>query len=128
MMNALGVDTSAALSDTHAWNVIRLDDGNCYTVDACWNDSDKSSPQYTNRDFNLGEVEMNQKDGSGTHTYSANLAAWIPAVVKDSYVPTTADTGSGSDTGTDAPTAFTASIFSDVAADAWYADSVNWGV
>lgn len=44
MMNALDVDVTAAFSLGHAWNVVRMEDGNCYTVDVCWNDTDVTPP------------------------------------------------------------------------------------
>lgn len=87
MMNALNVDTTAGLSTSHAWNVVRCDDGNCYAVDVCWNDTD-SNPPYKTDYLNVGEeimLETNSRKES--HTYEDESAAWIPAIAKKNYIP-----------------------------------------
>lgn len=87
MMSALDIDTTVALSSTHAWNVVRCDDGNCYAVDVCWNDTD-SNPPYKTDYLNVGEeimLETNSRKES--HTYEDAFAAWIPAIAKENYDP-----------------------------------------
>lgn len=89
MMNALGIDTTAGLSVGHAWNVVRFDDGNYYAVDVCWNDRDLSSLPYKNDYLNVGEEIMYATNSrKESHTYQDKYASWIPAIAKESYVPT----------------------------------------
>lgn len=99
IMSVLGVDTAVAISSDHAWNVVRFDDGNYYAVDVCWNDNDDDGDPYNNRYLNVGDADSKVRDGNGeSHTYSDSYVAWIPAVAKKSYSPTSADT-SGSSSG-----------------------------
>ena len=94
MMSALGVDAAAGLGGGHAWNVVRFDDGNYYAVDVCWNDTDNSSIPYKTDYLNVGESYLHKSDYTREcHTYSDDVAAWIPAIAKDSYVPTVDDLG-----------------------------------
>ena len=60
----------------------RLDDGNRYTVDVCWSNTDNDSRPYANSYFNLGETELYTKDNSGTHAYRDDLAAWTPVTLR----------------------------------------------
>lgn len=95
MMSALGVDATAGLGGGHAWNVVRFDDGNYYAVDVCWNDTDSSSIPYKTDYLNVGENYLQKSDYTREcHTYSDDVAAWIPAIAKDSYEPTADDIGS----------------------------------
>lgn len=88
MMSALGVDATAAVSDSHAWNVVRLEDGNWYAVDVCWNDTDRNPP-YKNNYLNVGEEIVSATNSRNeSHTYRKNYAAWIPAIAKERYKPT----------------------------------------
>ena len=85
MMNALGVDATAALSNNHAWNVVRLEDGNCYAVDVCWNDTDRYIP-YENNYLNIGEEIMYATNSrKEAHTYRDNVSKWIPAIAGENY-------------------------------------------
>lgn len=91
MMNAMDIDTTVGLSSNHAWNVVCFDDGNCYAVDVCWNDTD-SDPPYKNDFLNVGEKIISVTNGrKEAHTYQKEFATWIPAIAKDSYIPTGAD-------------------------------------
>lgn len=93
MMNAMDIDTTVGLSSNHAWNVVRFDDGNFYAVDVCWNDTD-SEPAYKHDYLNIGEAIIQASNSrKEAHTYGEDLAAWIPAIAKNSYVPTSADYG-----------------------------------
>lgn len=97
MMRALDVDATAGLSVGHAWNVVRCDDGNCYCVDVCWNDTD-GNPPYDNDYLNVGDAASKSNDGgSESHTYDKDLAAWIPAIAKEDYAPTQGETIQQSD-------------------------------
>lgn len=87
MMNAMNIDTTVALSRTHAWNVVRVDDGNHYAVDVCWNDTD-STPAYVNDYLNIGEGIMSETNSRReSHTYEKPYDAWIPAIAKENYNP-----------------------------------------
>lgn len=92
MMNALGIDTTVGLNVSHAWNVVRFDDGNYYAVDVCWNDRDLGNMPYKNDYLNIGEKIMEATNSrKESHTYQKEYAAWIPAIAKESYVPTADD-------------------------------------
>lgn len=87
MMSALGVDATAALSTNHAWNVVRCDDGNCYAVDVCWNDTD-GQPAYQNDFLNVGEKIMRVSNSrKEAHTYQDEFVQWIPSIAEDDYDP-----------------------------------------
>lgn len=97
MMNAMGVDATVGLSTGHAWNVVRCDDGNCYCVDVCWNDTD-GNPPYDNDYLNVGNAASKSNDGgSESHTYEEDFVAWIPAIAKEDYDPTQGGTIQQSD-------------------------------
>ena len=108
MMNALDVEATAALSVNHAWNVVRLEDGNCYAVDVCWNDTDRNPP-YKHDYLNIGEAIMSETNSrKEAHTYKEPMARWIPAIARESYAPTEADLqqpGSSAGGGTGSPAA-----------------------
>lgn len=89
MMNAMGIDTMTVLSDCHAWNVVRLDDGRYYCVDATWNDS--LGGRYL---FNVSGKNLKKYDTSANeHDVSATwTSAWVPALATSDYVPTYYDT------------------------------------
>ena len=97
MMAALGVDATAALSTNHAWNVVRCDDGNCYAVDVCWNDTD-GQPAYRNDFLNVGEKIMRVSNSrKEAHTYQDEFVQWIPPIAEDDYDPS-ASSPTGEDT------------------------------
>lgn len=97
MMNAMNIETTVALSITHAWNVVRFDDGNHYAVDVCWNDTD-STPAYVNKYLNIGERIMSETNSRReSHTYEKPYDAWIPAIAKESYNPEEDDSQQASD-------------------------------
>ncbi len=81
MMNASGIDTAVALSPTHAWNVVRYDDGNYYAVDVTWNDNENDDDNPNNGYFNVGETTLKDTDG-GAHTYSNEYVVWSPEISK----------------------------------------------
>lgn len=89
MMNAMGVDTMTVLSNCHAWNVIQLDDGKYYCVDATWNDS--LGGRYL---FNVSESNLKKYDTSANeHKISADWSTgWVPSMSGSDYVPTYYDT------------------------------------
>ncbi len=82
IMNALGTETMVALSPTHAWNVVRYDDGNYYAVDVTWNDNKNDDNNPNNQYFNVGETTLKMGDG-GVHTYSARYMTWSPEISRD---------------------------------------------
>ena len=91
MMNAMDVKATAGLSADHAWNVVRLEDGNCYAVDVCWNDTD-GNPPYSVEYMNIGQEIMSAENyRKESHTYERPMAGWIPAIAEESYVPTEKD-------------------------------------
>ncbi len=91
MMNAMDVDATVGLSTNHAWNVVRLEDGNCYAVDVCWNDTD-GNPPYSVEYMNIGQGIMSAENyRKESHTYERPMAGWIPAIAEESYVPTEKD-------------------------------------
>ena len=102
MMNAMGVDATAGISYSqarrtgHAWNVVRLDNGQFYCVDTCWNDLNDPvnypDLSYYNWFLSIGETTVNSQDKDGWHIYEDGMTAWIPAIAKDDYVPTSYDT------------------------------------
>lgn len=95
MMNAMDVDATAGVSLGHAWNVVRMEDGNCYAVDVCWNDTD-SNPPYENDYLNVGDAASKANDDDEeSHTYREDFAAWIPVISQENYEPTAADTQTG---------------------------------
>jgi len=91
IMNALEIDTTAGLSEGHAWNVVRCDDGQCYAVDVCWNNTD-STPPYKTEYLNIGErIMFAENYRKESHTYQEDFAAWIPAISQEDYDPSQED-------------------------------------
>lgn len=84
MMNAMGIDTMTVLSDSHAWNVIKLDDNQYYAVDVTWNDS--LGDYYF---FNVSENNLKRFDTSSReHIVAQNWSAgWVPSISTTDYVP-----------------------------------------
>ncbi len=78
MMNASGVDTAVVLSPTHAWNVVRYDDGNYYAVDVTWNDNDNDDDNPNNKYLNVGEITL--KKNNDAHTYESKYLSWSPEI------------------------------------------------
>ena len=75
IMSAMGVDATAGLSNDHAWNVVRCDNGQYYCVDVCWNDKNKPDLAYRNDYFNIGDTTLQSKDADGYHIYLDYMAA-----------------------------------------------------
>ena len=97
MMNAVGVDAMVALNDIHAWNVVKMDDGNYYVVDVLWNENKENNDDPKRAYLNVGETTAKARDsGKAEHTFGVDLAAWAPALSQADYVPTRYDT-TGSD-------------------------------
>lgn len=86
MMNASGIDTAVVLSPTHAWNVVRYDDGNYYAVDVTWNDNKEDDNNPNNEYFNVGEPTLKNADG-GAHTYSSKYISWSPEIAQNDCPP-----------------------------------------
>lgn len=92
IMNAAGIDTVVALSNSHAWNVITLDNGKSYAVDATWDDGNKKY-----KFFNVSEKGIKKYDTDGEHVYEAGYDKFVPALASSNYIPTEYDmTGSTS--------------------------------
>lgn len=103
MMNALGIETVVALSEIHAWNVVRFDDGNYYAVDVTWNDNKDNDDEPYNGYFNAGEKTMKAgSEANAAHTYRDNTGPWTPVISRDNCSPTNRD-ASGTGAGLDAP-------------------------
>lgn len=91
MCNAVDIPCLIALSSNHAWNLVRLDDGQWYSIDLTWNDS--LNGHYL---FNCGSISMVKYDHSAEHTCGETWLNWIPDLAYEDYVLNTYDT-SGSD-------------------------------
>lgn len=83
MANSMGIDTYVVLSDTHAWNATRFDDGNYYFVDVCWNDEDNG---YNEKFIGAGTDYSTYRDqGGSAHIYEVENANWSPIIPKSNY-------------------------------------------
>lgn len=87
IMNAADIQTLIGISDSHAWNVIKLDDGNWYGVDVTWNDT--LGDRYL---FNSGSDSFYSLDNSSEqHVYDDTCEAWYPVMATSNYSPNTYD-------------------------------------
>lgn len=87
MANSMGLDAITVLSETHGWNMVKMDDGNYYYMDVCWNDEDKG--------YNTLWIGRGTTNGSDKHhiLQADNAAMWAPSVSKNDYKPTSKDLG-----------------------------------
>lgn len=85
LCNAVGIDCIAVLSDSHAWNIARLN-GNWYYVDCTWDDpvtSDGSNvKQYLY--FNRNDLELQNLDQDSAHEAVDYMYQYIPVCFEDS--------------------------------------------
>lgn len=84
MMNAMGIDTMTVLSDSHAWNVIRLDDNKYYAVDVTWDDSLGDYYFFNVSEENLKRFDTSTREHIVAASWSSN---WVPAISTTDYVP-----------------------------------------
>lgn len=85
MCNAMGIDTMTVLSDSHAWNVVRLDDNKYYAVDATWDDSLGDYYFFNVSNANLKRFDTSSREHVVASTWSSS---WVPTVSTTDYVPT----------------------------------------
>lgn len=86
-----GLESYVVQNENHAWNIIRLDDGNYYHLDVTWEDpldySGKPNRRYgykelRNEYINLTSEELTRKDTTNAHSSS-----WQPSQFQcDSYI------------------------------------------
>lgn len=99
LCNAVGIDCLTVTSDNHAWNVVKLDDGNWYITDPTWNDTG----DVIDFVFNCGEntvkaIDNENYSNKDSHIYDTQSAKWKPATSTIDYVVTDYDlTGNNSD-------------------------------
>lgn len=82
MASALGVESYNVHSDSHRWNVVRLEDGQYYMVDVTWNDRGAA---YSYNYMGVGTTFVAKDDPARQHVYSADIKAYAPAVPEASY-------------------------------------------
>ena len=94
MMNAMDIDTMVVLSDSHAWDIIELDDGNYYAVDVTWSDSLRDSAASNDRYlFNVSATNIKKYDANNEHVMASTwTSSWVPTVSSTDYVATYYDT------------------------------------
>lgn len=97
MMNAMGVDTMTVLSDCHAWNVIRLDDGKYYCVDVTWDDSLGDRYLFNVSEKNLKKYDTTEKEHVVTAGWSSG---WVPPISTVNYESNYYDTTGANNDGT----------------------------
>lgn len=83
MANAMDIDTFTVLSEVHAWNVARFDDGKYYFVDVCWNDEDNG---YNENFLGVGTDYATYRDnGSNSHTLEDYVVKYGPSIPANNY-------------------------------------------
>lgn len=87
LLNAAGVETIDVISNNHAWNLVKLDDGNFYACDPTFDDPITGELEH----FNLGNQGIKAIGWSEEHVYAAGYEKLVPAVPDSNYVPTEAD-------------------------------------
>lgn len=80
MLNAVGVDTTTIISDNHAWNLAKFDDGNYYAVDSTWDDI-LSGYQL----FAVGSDRLRKYDSGQEHVPVSEWGAWSPDIMPTGY-------------------------------------------
>lgn len=89
MANALGIDTLAAYSNNHGWNVVRFNDGKYYYVDVTWNDTDNGYPGYVEDFIGIGKNTAAKVDADqptrDSHTLKFNAERWLPTISAIDY-------------------------------------------
>lgn len=78
LCNAVGIDTIAITSDSHAWDAVRQN-GNWYYVDCTWDDQDSSY-----RFFNRNSVYIKTDDSYNEHQAESFLIGYLPNFYSDS--------------------------------------------
>lgn len=89
MANALGIDTLAAYSKNHGWNVVKFNDGKYYYVDVTWNDRDSGYPGYDEDFIGIGKntaaiIDIDQPN-SDSHALKSDAAKWLPTISAEDY-------------------------------------------
>ena len=97
LLNAKGIETVGVASDGHAWNLVCMDDGKWYGLDACWDDELGKSTFLLVSDSKLRSMDTEEE----THVPMSYLSSngWIPAVATSDYqVPGSDGGGTGAAT------------------------------
>ncbi|MDO5397423.1 MAG: hypothetical protein Q4G33_05785 [bacterium] len=83
--NAFGIDSVFAASTSHAWNVVRMDDGYYYGVDATWDDTSTDSYRY----FMKGSTSFAPRHTPLTDTgHGSSFLYSLPVMGEDDYIHT----------------------------------------
>lgn len=83
MLNASGIHSTVGISSTHAWNLVKMDDGIYYGVDSTWDDTLGS-----HKLFAVGGTDLKKYDRKGTeHVYVYPWTEFAPGVASSNYVP-----------------------------------------
>ncbi|MDE7398798.1 MAG: hypothetical protein K2N06_04630 [Oscillospiraceae bacterium] len=89
MANALGIDTLAAYSKNHGWNVVKFNDGKYYYVDVTWNDRDSGYPGYVEDFIGIGKNTAAKVDADqptrDSHVLKSNAERWLPTISAGDY-------------------------------------------
>lgn len=86
LCNAVGIDCIAVTSETHEWNMLRVNDI-WYCVDLTWNDGDDNTVQYLffNRsEEKLLELETGGQGQAEHHVPEDQWAGYLPPASRDS--------------------------------------------
>lgn len=83
LLNASGIHSTVGISSTHAWNLVKMDDGVYYGVDSTWDDTLGS-----HKLFAVGGTDLKKYDSKGTeHVYVYPWTEFAPGVASSNYVP-----------------------------------------
>ena len=70
MLNASGIPTTVEISDYHAWNLVKMDDGVYYGIDATWDDALGSYALFGASDTSIRKYDSEKNEHTAVYPWS----------------------------------------------------------
>lgn len=92
LLNYKGVETVGVASEGHAWNLVKMGDGNWYGLDACWDDELSADTFFLVSESQLKSLDTEDETHIPMDYLTANQ--WLPPVSDRGYTQSPSDAGS----------------------------------